>query len=81
MQIKYGHDAQGGFIAGDEFTGATVYAYPSSSASKSAKRDARKTAIKMLTQEILFRRTVTAVTLATFVDGDQRNWARLNTIQ
>jgi hypothetical protein len=28
MQIKFGHDSQGAFIAGDEFTGATVYAYP-----------------------------------------------------
>ena len=81
MQIKFGHDAQGAFIAGDEFTGATCYAYPTSSASKAAKRDARKTAIAMLTQEINFRRTVIDEKLqAMFRDGDHRNWARLATV-
>lgn len=78
MQIKFGHDEQGAFIAGDKFTGATRYAYPSSSASKSARKNAKKTAIEMLTKEINFRRTVTSESLlATFREGDQRNWARL----
>ena len=78
MQIKYGHDAQGGFIAGDEFSGATVYAYPSSSHATSARKDPRKIAIKMLKKEILFRDAVgSAEMLARFREGDQRNWARL----
>jgi hypothetical protein len=78
MKIKFGHDEQGAFIAGDEFTGATCYAYPTSSATKSARKDPKKIAVKMLTKEIEFRRTVTDEKLQqTFREGDARNWVRL----
>ena len=78
MQIKFGHDEEGAFVAGDEFTGTTCYAYPTSSASKSARNDSKKIAVKMLTQEIALRRTVLDDKLqAMFREGDQRNWTRL----
>ena len=78
MQIKFGHDEEGAFVAGDEFTGTTCYAYPTSSSSRSARNDPRKIAVKMLAKEIAFRRTVLDEKLqAMFCDGDQRNWTRL----
>ena len=48
MTIRYFLDAQGGFTVGDTLTGATCYAYPTSTHATDAKRRACAVAREMI---------------------------------
>jgi hypothetical protein len=57
MRLEFGHDRQGGFIAGDadDFT-AISYAYPTSSHAEKARRQPERVAREMALQAKRFPR-------------------------
>lgn len=74
MAIHYKLLPDGGFVAGDDVSGLTSYAYPSSVYADSARRRPLTVAKQMLAGEALtpYTRNVEAVR-----EYDARNWATL----
>ena len=72
MAIVFKLEADGGFVAGDEKTGMTAYAYPTSPHATEAKRAPAKVAAEMLHAEWAHMRDYPSVQ-----DYDKRNWGRL----
>lgn len=77
MAIVFMFDAQGAFIAGDTATEMTSYAYPSSAFASQAKRAPAKVAAEMIKDTIAYGRHG----FTHEIDGDYRNWAKLNTVR